>query len=136
MYNFTTANTHTYLVDGIVSHNKMPPRPPIGRPPPPPDNRIIQGLGGYLSPSEIEQFVNPPSPNNSAGQQNMADLMKQQQELQNEILGIRDSFNLPKDAPLVDEDGFPLNTIDVYTERHNRVKYIRLQNDYKMVKRT
>jgi hypothetical protein len=26
VYNFTTSNTHTYLVDGVVSHNKMPPR--------------------------------------------------------------------------------------------------------------
>ena len=25
VYNFTTANTHTYLVDGVVSHNKLPP---------------------------------------------------------------------------------------------------------------
>ena len=32
VYNFTTSNTHTYLVDGVVSHNKMA-RPPIGRPP-------------------------------------------------------------------------------------------------------
>ena len=33
VYNFTTSNTHTYLVDGVVSHNKMAPRPPIERPP-------------------------------------------------------------------------------------------------------
>lgn len=44
VYNFTTSNTHTYLVDGVVSHNKMadrfppklitpPPPPPIDRPP-------------------------------------------------------------------------------------------------------
>ena len=26
VYNFSTANTHTYLVDGVVSHNKLPPR--------------------------------------------------------------------------------------------------------------
>ena len=32
VYNFTTSNTHTYLVDGVVSHNKMA-RPPIDRPP-------------------------------------------------------------------------------------------------------
>lgn len=25
VYNFTTSNTHTYLVDGVVSHNKQPP---------------------------------------------------------------------------------------------------------------
>ena len=25
VYNFTTSNTHTYMVDGVVSHNKMPP---------------------------------------------------------------------------------------------------------------
>ena len=30
VYNFTTSNTHTYMVDGVVSHNKQPPgRPPI-----------------------------------------------------------------------------------------------------------
>ncbi len=28
VYNFTTSNTHTYMVDGVVSHNKLPPRPP------------------------------------------------------------------------------------------------------------
>ena len=25
VYNFTTSNTHTYMVDGVVSHNKLPP---------------------------------------------------------------------------------------------------------------
>lgn len=36
VYNFTTSNTHTYMVDGVVSHNKMPPMPPfIGREEPP-----------------------------------------------------------------------------------------------------
>jgi len=83
VYNFTTSNTHTYLVDGVVSHNKLPPRPPIGRPPPPPpppDNRIIAGLGGYLSPSEIESFVNPPVPDNQAGIMDMARLLQQQRD--------------------------------------------------------
>ena len=48
----------------------------------PPDNRIMrdEGIGGYLSPRQISAFVNPPSPDNSAGQQNMTDLMKQQQD--------------------------------------------------------
>jgi hypothetical protein len=32
VYNFTTSNTHTYLVDGVVSHNKIA-RPPIDGPP-------------------------------------------------------------------------------------------------------
>ena len=82
VYNFTTSNTHTYLVDGVVSHNKLPPGlPPIGRPPPPPpDNRIIAGLGGYLSPSEIESFVNPPVPSNEAGIMDMARLLQQQRD--------------------------------------------------------
>jgi hypothetical protein len=36
VYNFTTSNTHTYMVDGVVSHNKMPPMPPFtGREEPP-----------------------------------------------------------------------------------------------------
>ena len=41
VYNFTTSNTHTYLVDGVVSHNKMarPPRDQDDyRPKPPPRN--------------------------------------------------------------------------------------------------
>ena len=29
VYNFTTSSTHTYLVDGVVSHNKLPPNPPF-----------------------------------------------------------------------------------------------------------
>ena len=29
VYNFSTDATHTYMVDGVVSHNKMPPMPPI-----------------------------------------------------------------------------------------------------------
>ena len=29
VYNFTTSSTHTYLVDGVVSHNKLPPDPPF-----------------------------------------------------------------------------------------------------------
>jgi hypothetical protein len=38
VYNFSTDTTHTYMVDGVVSHNKMPPRPPlIGREEPPMD---------------------------------------------------------------------------------------------------
>ena len=37
VYNFSTASTHTYMVDGIVSHNKKPPPPPKPvKPAPPP----------------------------------------------------------------------------------------------------
>mgnify|MGYP004455562065 CR=1 FL=1 len=25
VYNFSTDSTHTYMVDGVVSHNKLPP---------------------------------------------------------------------------------------------------------------
>jgi len=35
VYNFTTSNTHTYMVDGVVSHNKLPPIQPPGRGPGP-----------------------------------------------------------------------------------------------------
>ncbi len=35
VYNFTTSNTHTYMVDGVVSHNKLPPIQPPGRGPDP-----------------------------------------------------------------------------------------------------
>jgi len=46
----------------------------------PPDNRVMadQGIGGYLNPNQLEMFTNPPSPDNSAGQKNMADLLQQQ----------------------------------------------------------
>jgi len=56
VYNFTTSNTHTYMVDGVVSHNKMPPRrydrepmpvggpvEPIDMPMPMPDPPITGG---------------------------------------------------------------------------------------------
>ena len=47
VYNFTTSNTHTYLVDGVVSHNKMA-RPPIGRPPEDrPPTRYPGGTPGF-----------------------------------------------------------------------------------------
>ncbi len=57
-----------------------PLEPPFRIPPPVRDNRIMsdQGIGGYLNPNQINQFVNPPSPNNAAGQRNMADLLQQQ----------------------------------------------------------
>jgi len=61
---------------------RLPPLLPPRRLPPIRDDRIMadQGIGGYLNPRQINQFVNPPSPNNSAGQQNMKDLMQQQQD--------------------------------------------------------
>jgi hypothetical protein len=59
VYNFTTSNTHTYLVDGVVSHNKMadrfppelitpPPPPPTYQrpPPPPPPEEGVSYIGG------------------------------------------------------------------------------------------
>ncbi len=61
-----------------------PLQPPSTLPPRriPIDDRIIrdQGLGGYLNPRQISQFVNPPKPDNTAGQQDMANLMQQQQD--------------------------------------------------------
>ncbi len=51
VYNFTTSNTHTYMVDGVVSHNKLPPRPPGEGPRP--IKRIMEPkdmkLGGGIS---------------------------------------------------------------------------------------
>ena len=66
VYNFTTASTHTYMVDGIVSHNKTPApvvikpddlddpddpgdsvvEPPPPSPPPPPEPPPSGGGGG------------------------------------------------------------------------------------------
>ena len=73
--------------DGVSGPREdiRPLQPPITRPPRrllPPDNSVMadQGIGGYLNPRQIQQFINPPSPNNSAGQQNMKDLMQQQQD--------------------------------------------------------
>ena len=107
VYNFTTSNTHTYLVDGVVSHNKMPyPRPPITPPPPPPpppDNRILQGIGGYLSPSEIEMFTNPPVPNNQAGLIDMARLLQQQQDTFGSMLTYGPPAAPPDDDPPPDD---------------------------------
>ena len=71
---------------------RLPPPPRKGPPLNPPtigtimDPNLIMrdqastGLGGYLNYDQLNNFVNPPSPDNSAGQQNMADLMKQQQD--------------------------------------------------------
>ena len=75
----------------------QPLQPPINRPPrdiPPPyeppvnvmDDRIIKsgrqlsGIGGYLNPSQIDDFVNPPVPSNEAGIMDMARLLQQQRD--------------------------------------------------------
>lgn len=42
VYNFVTEDTHTYVVDGIVTHNKRPPKPVTpAKPPKPPKPPII-----------------------------------------------------------------------------------------------
>ena len=85
---------------------RLPPPPRKGPPLNPPTIGTIQdpnsimrdqvsGLGGYLNPSQLNAFVNPPSPNNSTGQQNMADLMKQQQD----TFGARFVYPEPVPAP-------------------------------------
>jgi hypothetical protein len=76
--------------DGAGGPNEdiKPLQPPFKRPPfkRPPVSSIStpvmgdQGIGGYLNAGQINAFVNPPSPNNAAGQQNMKDLMQQQQD--------------------------------------------------------
>jgi hypothetical protein len=50
------------------------------------DDRIIKsgrqlsGIGGYLNPSQIDDFVNPPVPSNEAGIMDMARLLQQQRD--------------------------------------------------------
>jgi hypothetical protein len=58
----------------------VPPKPPIVHVPP--DQRVMrdEGIGGYLNDSQLNDFVNPRSPSNIAGQRNMADLMQQQRD--------------------------------------------------------
>jgi hypothetical protein len=48
VYNFTTSSTHTYLVDGVVSHNKMPDDRI-----PPPRELLPPGAGGTGNIPEI-----------------------------------------------------------------------------------
>jgi len=58
VYNFTTTNTHTYLVDGVVSHNKMA-RPPIGTRPPKyePDPVLDPPFGDQGPPLNYMEFI-------------------------------------------------------------------------------
>ena len=133
VYNFTTNYTHTYLVDGVVSHNKMPPEPtpettpaptpapgptpspspapaptpapeptpapppgtvptptpapyigaptmpPLPTPPPPELTDAFGSIYGTYSPDQIMNLVYPQGPDNTAGQENMANLLALQQ---------------------------------------------------------
>ena len=72
VYNFTTSNTHTYMVDGVVSHNKLPPKPPMPGPgpgpiplppmvgpgkginPPPPPMMVPGGTPGFYDTDPVE----------------------------------------------------------------------------------
>ena len=85
---------------------RLPPPPRKGPPLNPPTIGIrqdprsimrdqVSGLGGYLNPEQLGAFVNAPKPDNSAGQQNMADLMKQQQD----TFGQRFVYPEPAPAP-------------------------------------
>jgi hypothetical protein len=68
VYNFTTASTHTYMVDGVVSHNKTPtkfpdPPPKVVVPPDvvePPDEP--PGLPPRVIPEDVVEVIVAPPP--------------------------------------------------------------------------
>tara|TARA_B100000519_G_scaffold28828_1_gene20257 strand:+ start:1421 stop:3367 length:1947 start_codon:yes stop_codon:yes gene_type:complete len=84
VYNFTTAETHTYAVDGVIVHNKTFQEDPLTQPPPPPDDPFTGpptppppeppsgggggggGLGG-LVPSGVGQYPLTYDPNTFVG---------------------------------------------------------------------
>ncbi|CAI2344136.1 unnamed protein product [Caenorhabditis sp. 36 PRJEB53466] len=59
-------------------------------------------------------------------------LLQQRDEMDekiNELLLVLETNNSTMDSPLIDAEGYPLNTIDVYAVRHARHDLIRLRND-------
>ncbi|CAL8135379.1 unnamed protein product [Orchesella dallaii] len=61
-------------------------------------------------------------------------LMKARDEIDEKIValgGILESNRVGMTEPLVDQEGYPRNDIDVYQVRHARHKIICFQNDYK-----
>uniref|UniRef100_A0A8R1DTX9 Nas2_N domain-containing protein n=1 Tax=Caenorhabditis japonica TaxID=281687 RepID=A0A8R1DTX9_CAEJA len=60
-------------------------------------------------------------------------LVQQRDELDEkikELMLVLETNNSTMDSPLVDAEGFPLNTIDVYAVRHARHDLICLRNDH------
>ncbi|XP_030744952.1 26S proteasome non-ATPase regulatory subunit 9 [Sitophilus oryzae] len=61
-------------------------------------------------------------------------LVKQKENIENEIkelTGILTQNGVGMNDPLVDNEGYPINSIDVYQVRHARHRIICLQNDHK-----
>lgn len=63
-------------------------------------------------------------------------LIEQKEQLENEIKELQNILtknNVGMDEPLVDNEGFPLASVDVYQVRHARQLIICKQNDYKAI---
>ncbi|KAB0804799.1 hypothetical protein PPYR_01769 [Photinus pyralis] len=61
-------------------------------------------------------------------------LMKQKDDIENtikELTEILTKNGVGMNDPLVDQDGFPISSIDIYQVRHARHRIICLQNDHK-----
>jgi len=66
--------------------------------------------------------------------QEVLKLMQQKDHIEGEIkelTGILTNNGVGMNDPLVDDEGFPINSIDVYQVRHARHRIICLQNDHK-----
>ncbi|XP_074030462.1 26S proteasome non-ATPase regulatory subunit 9 isoform X2 [Leptinotarsa decemlineata] len=64
------------------------------------------------------------------------DLMNQKNQIENEIrnlTSILEQNGVGMNDPLVDSEGFPINSIDVYQVRNARHRIICLQNDHKNI---
>ncbi|XP_076269021.1 26S proteasome non-ATPase regulatory subunit 9 [Rhynchophorus ferrugineus] len=62
------------------------------------------------------------------------ELMKQKDKIEDEIkelTGILTQNGVGMNDPLVDDEGFPISSIDIYQVRHARHRIICLQNDHK-----
>ncbi|ESO93880.1 hypothetical protein LOTGIDRAFT_182313 [Lottia gigantea] len=73
----------------------------------------------------------------SASIQRMNELKQRREDLEKEVTELTDVLETQKgvglDGPLIDNEGFPRNDIDVYSVRHARHNIICLQNDHKEV---
>ncbi|XP_044745700.1 26S proteasome non-ATPase regulatory subunit 9 [Coccinella septempunctata] len=66
--------------------------------------------------------------------QEVLNLMDRKERIENEIKELTDvlhSNGVQMNDPLVDAEGYPINSIDIYQVRHARNKIICLQNDHK-----
>lgn len=75
-------------------------------------------------------------PDKNATKQEVLDLMKEKDKIEEELeawIGVLESQNVGMDDPLIDQEGFPRNDVDVAKIREARNKIICLKNDHKAI---